>query len=192
MHYLAQRHCMHQLPCLCGLAMAEPSASSAEKRVTLMHAMACTSERRILRGRFPARPRFFLGVGVKTVSLCTLGVGGRLSWQHSMEHPPPQHPAPEDLGVGGDNGLTPPMPPPPGTASRRWQHQILERMVPLFVGSRCWGSRPGHTEGPFPGPVPVCVTPTGLWRLLVAIHWPLCPGRWLPPCLFSHGLASYC
>lgn len=99
---------MHQLPCLCGLPLSEPSASSAEKRVTLMHAMACASERRILKGRFPARPRFFLGVGVKAASLCTLGVGGRLPWQHIIEHPPPQHPASEDLGVGGDNGLTPP------------------------------------------------------------------------------------
>lgn len=29
-----------------------------------MHAMACASERRIPKGRFPTRPRFFLGGGV--------------------------------------------------------------------------------------------------------------------------------
>lgn len=58
--------------------MPEASAPSAKKRVMLMHAMACASERRIPKGRFPARPRFFLEVGVKSVSLCALGGDGEL------------------------------------------------------------------------------------------------------------------
>lgn len=55
--------------------MAEPSA---EKRVMLIHTMACASERRIPKGRFPTRPRFFLGVGGCKLSLFVLwkvGVG---------------------------------------------------------------------------------------------------------------------
>lgn len=86
---------VRQPPCLCG--------SSAEKRLMLMHAKACDSERRIPKGRFPTRPRFFLGVGGEScLSLCFGRWGlGWLPWQHSMEHPPPQHPAPEDLRVKG-------------------------------------------------------------------------------------------
>lgn len=43
------------------------------------------------------------------------------------------------------------MPPPPGTASRRWQHQTLERMAPLSLGSRCWGAGRAHRRA-FPRP----------------------------------------
>ena len=42
------------------------------------------------------------------------------------------------------------MPPPPGTASRRWRHQILERMAPLFLGFRCWGGQDWAHRRAFP------------------------------------------
>lgn len=65
--------------------------------------------KRVPQGRFPTRPRFFLGAGVRAVSLCFGKWGlGWLPWQRGREHPPPQHPAPEDPGVGGDNRVTPP------------------------------------------------------------------------------------
>ena len=74
--------------------MAEPSA---EKRVMLMHAMACASERRIPKGRFPTRPRFFLGGGaVQAVSLCALegggwgGCHGNIAWNTHLPNIQPQ------------------------------------------------------------------------------------------------------
>lgn len=35
----------------------------------------CALERRILKGRFPGRPRFLLEVGVRVIFLCALGLG---------------------------------------------------------------------------------------------------------------------
>lgn len=61
-----------------------------------MHAKACDSERRIPKGRFPTRPRFFLGVGVKAVSLCALegggwgGCHGNIAWNTHLPNIQPQ------------------------------------------------------------------------------------------------------
>lgn len=63
-------------------------------------------------GKIPNQTQVLPGSGgERCLSLCFGKWGlGWLPWQHGTEHPPPQHAAPEDLGVGGDNRPTPPMP----------------------------------------------------------------------------------
>ena len=62
-------------------------------------------------GKIPNQTQILPGGGGEScLSLCFGWWGlGWMPWQHGMEHPPPQHPAPEDLERwGGHNGLTPP------------------------------------------------------------------------------------
>lgn len=72
------------------------SSPGAEKRVMLMYAMACASERRIPKGRFPTRPRFFPGVRMKAVFLCALegggwgGCHGNIAWNTHLPNIQPQ------------------------------------------------------------------------------------------------------
>lgn len=78
---------MPRPPCLRGPLMAEAS---------LRAGLGSCIRKRIPQGRFPTRPRFFLGVGVRAVSLCALGSGGwggyhgNMAWNTHLPNIQPQ------------------------------------------------------------------------------------------------------
>lgn len=66
--------------------------------------------KRVPQGRFPTRPRFFLGAGVRAVSLCALESGGWGGYHGNVAgntHLPNIQPQ-KTQELGGDNRVTPP------------------------------------------------------------------------------------